>query len=275
MLWREKEPRSGRGVSPFTFPATYLHTGELERRHHSSLPGVGDSTGSWPGPCDWGQRWFWGAESWFWSGAVNGNGGREGGGRSPGARWCCTRQVRYRDRGGLSPPLCPRTAMAPKRKLPAQREGPEQKRQQQGAEEDSFHSTAEALRAAPTETRVIRVDPACPLSRSSGTQVTFSPEPGLVAAHSEVQIHSDHAPGLSSGHVTQGSQCWVLSRPHRLGYFPSDLGRLCLLLGPQGRPLSFSGLPLPHLRQGSDPLSLPRAQLCPLKPAPQGRATSP
>lgn len=61
--------------------------------------------------------------------------------------------------------------MAPKRKLPVQREGPEQKRQQQGAEEDSFHSTAEALRAAPTETRVIRVDPACPLSRSSGTQV--------------------------------------------------------------------------------------------------------
>ncbi|XP_036122659.1 protein mono-ADP-ribosyltransferase PARP3 [Molossus molossus] len=63
--------------------------------------------------------------------------------------------------------------MAPKRKPPVQREGPEKKKKkgQQGTEEDSFHSTAEALRAAPKEKRVVRVDPSCPLSHSSGTQV--------------------------------------------------------------------------------------------------------
>ncbi|XP_004411564.1 PREDICTED: poly [ADP-ribose] polymerase 3 [Odobenus rosmarus divergens] len=62
--------------------------------------------------------------------------------------------------------------MAPKRKPQVQCEAPEQKKGRQGAEgEDSFRSTAEALRAAPTEKHVVRVDPACPLSHSPGTQV--------------------------------------------------------------------------------------------------------
>lgn len=61
--------------------------------------------------------------------------------------------------------------MAPKRKVPVQPEGPEKKKEKQDAEEDSFHSTAEALRAAPREKRIIRVDTACPLSSSPGTQV--------------------------------------------------------------------------------------------------------
>lgn len=62
--------------------------------------------------------------------------------------------------------------MAPKRKLPVHQEGPEKKKQQQGKEEeDSFRSTAEALRAAPAEKRVVRVDPSCPLSHSPGAQV--------------------------------------------------------------------------------------------------------
>uniref|UniRef100_A0A452V8W7 Poly [ADP-ribose] polymerase n=1 Tax=Ursus maritimus TaxID=29073 RepID=A0A452V8W7_URSMA len=62
--------------------------------------------------------------------------------------------------------------MAPKRKPQVQREGPAKKKGQQGAEEeDSFRSTAEALRAAPTEKHIVRVDPACPLSHTPGTQV--------------------------------------------------------------------------------------------------------
>uniref|UniRef100_A0A8D1P8J5 Poly [ADP-ribose] polymerase n=1 Tax=Sus scrofa TaxID=9823 RepID=A0A8D1P8J5_PIG len=62
--------------------------------------------------------------------------------------------------------------MAPKRKPGVQREGPEKKKGRQGAEEeDSFRSTAEALRAAPTEKRIIRVDPLCPLSHNPGTKV--------------------------------------------------------------------------------------------------------
>ncbi|XP_066207360.1 protein mono-ADP-ribosyltransferase PARP3 isoform X1 [Saccopteryx leptura] len=61
--------------------------------------------------------------------------------------------------------------MAPKRKAPVQQEGPEKKKGRPGVEEDSFHSTAEALRAAPAEKRIIRVDPSCPLSRSPGAQV--------------------------------------------------------------------------------------------------------
>lgn len=62
--------------------------------------------------------------------------------------------------------------MAPKRKLAVQGEGPEKKKGRQGAEEDSFRSTAEALRAAPTEKRIVRVDLECPLSRNPGTQVS-------------------------------------------------------------------------------------------------------
>ncbi|XP_036733919.2 protein mono-ADP-ribosyltransferase PARP3 isoform X2 [Manis pentadactyla] len=61
--------------------------------------------------------------------------------------------------------------MAPKRKPPVQREGPEKKKGRLGAEEESFHSTVKALRAAPAEKRVVRVDPQCPLSHSPGTQV--------------------------------------------------------------------------------------------------------
>ncbi|XP_025741100.1 protein mono-ADP-ribosyltransferase PARP3 isoform X1 [Callorhinus ursinus] len=62
--------------------------------------------------------------------------------------------------------------MAPKRKPQVQCEAPEKKKGRQGAEgEDSFRSTAEALRAAPTEKHVVRVDPACPLSHNPGTQV--------------------------------------------------------------------------------------------------------
>ncbi|XP_058144700.1 protein mono-ADP-ribosyltransferase PARP3-like [Dasypus novemcinctus] len=62
--------------------------------------------------------------------------------------------------------------MAPKRKPAVQSGGPQKKRGQQGAEEeDIFRSTAEALKAAPAEKRIIRVDPVCPLSRSASTQV--------------------------------------------------------------------------------------------------------
>nr|XP_020729878.1 poly [ADP-ribose] polymerase 3 [Odocoileus virginianus texanus]XP_020729879.1 poly [ADP-ribose] polymerase 3 [Odocoileus virginianus texanus]XP_020729880.1 poly [ADP-ribose] polymerase 3 [Odocoileus virginianus texanus]XP_020729881.1 poly [ADP-ribose] polymerase 3 [Odocoileus virginianus texanus]XP_020729882.1 poly [ADP-ribose] polymerase 3 [Odocoileus virginianus texanus] len=61
--------------------------------------------------------------------------------------------------------------MAPKRKLQVQHEGPEKKGRQVAEEEDSFRSTAEALKAAPTEKCIARVDPSCPLSCNPGTQV--------------------------------------------------------------------------------------------------------
>ncbi|XP_008258966.1 protein mono-ADP-ribosyltransferase PARP3 isoform X2 [Oryctolagus cuniculus] len=61
--------------------------------------------------------------------------------------------------------------MAPKRKPPPQPAGPQKKGRPEAGEEDSFRSTAEALRAAPTEKRVIRVDPTCPLRHNPGTQV--------------------------------------------------------------------------------------------------------
>ncbi|XP_060984450.1 protein mono-ADP-ribosyltransferase PARP3 isoform X2 [Dama dama] len=68
--------------------------------------------------------------------------------------------------------MCNAKAMAPKRKLQVQHEGPEKKKGRQGAEEeDSFRSTAEALKAAPTEKCIARVDPSCPLSCNPGTQV--------------------------------------------------------------------------------------------------------
>ncbi|CAO2633707.1 Protein mono-ADP-ribosyltransferase PARP3 [Lemmus lemmus] len=60
--------------------------------------------------------------------------------------------------------------MAPKRKSSVQAEG-SKKRQQGTGEEDSFRSTAEALRAAPADQRIIRVDPICPLSRNPKAQV--------------------------------------------------------------------------------------------------------
>ncbi|KAL1781363.1 poly [ADP-ribose] polymerase 3 isoform X1 [Sigmodon hispidus] len=60
--------------------------------------------------------------------------------------------------------------MAPKRKSSVQTGGCKKSRQEAG-KEDSYQATAAALRAAPTEQRIIRVDPACPLSRSPDTQV--------------------------------------------------------------------------------------------------------
>lgn len=62
--------------------------------------------------------------------------------------------------------------MAPKRKPPPQPAGPQKKGRPEAGEEDSFRSTAEALRTAPTEKRVIRVDPSCPLRHNPGTQGT-------------------------------------------------------------------------------------------------------
>ncbi|XP_066900138.1 protein mono-ADP-ribosyltransferase PARP3-like isoform X3 [Kogia breviceps] len=64
-----------------------------------------------------------------------------------------------------------RTAMAPKHKPQVQREGPEKNGHQGAEEEDSFRSTAEALRATPTEKHIAQVDPLCPLSCNPGTQV--------------------------------------------------------------------------------------------------------
>lgn len=61
--------------------------------------------------------------------------------------------------------------MAPKRKSSVQAEGSKKRRQGTG-EEDNFRSTAEALRAAPADQRIIRVDPVCPLSHSPKTQVS-------------------------------------------------------------------------------------------------------
>ncbi|MBZ3881029.1 Poly [ADP-ribose] polymerase 3 [Sciurus carolinensis] len=61
--------------------------------------------------------------------------------------------------------------MAPKRKAVVQTEGPKKKGRQGAGEEDNFRSTAEALKAAPIEKRVIRVDPACPLSSNARIQV--------------------------------------------------------------------------------------------------------
>lgn len=85
--------------------------------------------------------------------------------------------------------------MAPKRKPGVQREGPEKKKGRQGAEEeDSFRSTAEALRAAPTEKRIIRVDPLCPLSHNPGTKVSCSSWPVPAPPLSCVQIYSDLSP---------------------------------------------------------------------------------
>uniref|UniRef100_A0A8C0CRT7 Poly [ADP-ribose] polymerase n=1 Tax=Balaenoptera musculus TaxID=9771 RepID=A0A8C0CRT7_BALMU len=58
--------------------------------------------------------------------------------------------------------------MAPKRKPQVQREGPEKKKGHQGAEEeDSFRSTAEALRATPTEKRIVREDYDCTLNQTN------------------------------------------------------------------------------------------------------------
>lgn len=61
--------------------------------------------------------------------------------------------------------------MPPKRKSTAQPGGPGKKKGQQEALEDSCRSAVEALKAAPTEKRVVKVDPVCPLSSSPGTQV--------------------------------------------------------------------------------------------------------
>ncbi|XP_050996456.1 LOW QUALITY PROTEIN: protein mono-ADP-ribosyltransferase PARP3 [Acomys russatus] len=60
--------------------------------------------------------------------------------------------------------------MAPKRKSSAQPVGSKKKPRGTG-EEDSFRSTAEALRAAPADKHIIRVDPTCPFSGNPGIQV--------------------------------------------------------------------------------------------------------
>lgn len=83
--------------------------------------------------------------------------------------------------------------MAPKRKPPAPCEGPDAKKGRQGTEEDNFRSTAEALKAAPTEKRTVRVDASCPLSHKSGAQVSSSPQPGPEPALLG-QGHSDLLP---------------------------------------------------------------------------------
>lgn len=68
------------------------------------------------------------------------------------------------------PNPCPKIAMAPKRKSSVQTEGSKKKRQGT-REEDNFRSTAEALRAAPADKRIIRVDPTSPFSSNPGIQV--------------------------------------------------------------------------------------------------------
>lgn len=60
--------------------------------------------------------------------------------------------------------------MPPKRKSTAQPKGPAKKKGRQEPE-DNFQSTVEALKAAPTEKRIVRVDSSCPLSSNPGTQV--------------------------------------------------------------------------------------------------------
>lgn len=60
--------------------------------------------------------------------------------------------------------------MAPKRKSSVQTDGCKKGRLETG-EEDSFRSTAKALKAAPADQRIIRVDPACPFSRNPKIQV--------------------------------------------------------------------------------------------------------
>lgn len=61
--------------------------------------------------------------------------------------------------------------MAPKRKSSVQTDG-SKKGRLETEEEDSFRSTAEALKAAPADQRIIRVDPACPFSRNPKIQVS-------------------------------------------------------------------------------------------------------
>lgn len=62
--------------------------------------------------------------------------------------------------------------MAPKRQPPPQNAGPLKKQGCLDAgEEDRFHSTVQALRAALPQQRVIHVDSECPLHEEPGTQV--------------------------------------------------------------------------------------------------------
>ncbi|KAB1264062.1 Poly [ADP-ribose] polymerase 3 [Camelus dromedarius] len=149
------------------------------RAREGAEPPLLDQSGqTGQGSCDWRKGRIWVAESWVWSEA-----GREemqaggGSGRSPKGKpsvgqvgaMPATWGAKAREAQG--PPLCPRIAMAPKCKPQVQHEGLEKKRQPGTEEEDNFHSTAEALRAAPTEKHVVRVDPLCPLSSNPGTQL--------------------------------------------------------------------------------------------------------
>lgn len=98
--------------------------------------------------------------------------------------------------------------MAPKRKASVQCEGPGQKKGRQGTEEDSFRSTAEALKAAPAEKRTVRVDAACPLARSPGAQVRGPPaRPGACPPGSSTLRLLPSPPGLTQGaHVRHVSK---------------------------------------------------------------------
>lgn len=93
--------------------------------------------------------------------------------------------------------------MPPKRKSTAQRKGPAKKKGRQEPE-DNFQSTVEALKAAPTEKRIVRVDSSCPLSSNPGTQVSCDPFFG-------------HTHGLNSSlpesylcQISKVSQCCIL-----------------------------------------------------------------
>ncbi|XP_074139475.1 protein mono-ADP-ribosyltransferase PARP3 isoform X1 [Sminthopsis crassicaudata] len=61
--------------------------------------------------------------------------------------------------------------MAPKRKAASESTGSPKKKKEKPEVEDSFHSTKEALKAAPKETRKARVDSMCPLSSKPNVQV--------------------------------------------------------------------------------------------------------
>ncbi|KAG5197690.1 hypothetical protein JEQ12_008419 [Ovis aries] len=78
--------------------------------------------------------------------------------------------------------------MAPKRKLQVQHEGPEKKGRQGAEEEDSFRSTAEALKATPAEKCIARVDPSCPLSCNPGTQTTTALSQTDIGSNNNVYI---------------------------------------------------------------------------------------
>lgn len=120
------------------------------------------------------------------------------------------------------------------------------KKGRQGAEEeDSFRSTAEALKATPAEKCIARVDPSCPLSCNPGTQVKDvvpSQSQCLFLLGTRTLRPAPHC--LGSGQVVLGSQeSCVLLRPQRSGRTiahqiqagQADPGSVCSSR-PQGKP---------------------------------------